>query len=507
VSLPTSGSAVAARQAEVRALRVAQEAAAQVPAYARFLRLAGYDATRLRTFADFCGLPPVDKTSYLERYPLDQRCRRGDLARAQAVTLSSGSSGHATLWPRYPDQMPGLVAALSGMFEEHFRIRERQTLMVLAQAIGPWGFGTSVASVAHYLFGPGGVRGTLVTPGLDQTELFRFVEALGPHYDQTLLVSYPAVLPGLLEAGIERGIDWPALSVGFFTSGEGIAETQRERILRYAGRDPERLEGWVAGFGASEVAGLVGYETHLCLLLRRLCTHTPALAEALFGSPVLPSLVQYNPLSHFLQLEQDEVLLTNRGAAPLVRYNTHDRGGLLTLPEVEACCRTHGYDLRAELHTRGFGPAYVRPRPFLYVFGRSNAVIVHGGKIYFDQAAHVLAQPALQASNTGNFELAVDTGADGRATLRATVELGAGIAPTEALRAVYHARFVAGLQQINGIFRALYAASGGRIAVAVDLVPFGAIAVQGPKRQRPTTAGEPQAAAPGPWPESPDPQP
>ena len=159
MSLPTSGPAVAARQAEVRALRVAQEAAAQVPAYARFLRLAGYDASRLRTFADFCGLPPVDKTSYLERYPLDQRCRRGDLARAQAVTLSSGSSGHATLWPRYPDQMPGLVAALSGMFEEHFRIRERQTLMVLAQAIGPWGFGTSVARVAQYLFGPGGVRG------------------------------------------------------------------------------------------------------------------------------------------------------------------------------------------------------------------------------------------------------------------------------------------------------------------------------------------------------------
>ena len=90
---------------------MAQEAAAQVPAYARFLRLADYDATRLRTFADFCGLPPVDKTSYLERYPLDQRCRRGDLARAQAVTLSPARratprSGPATpiryraCWPR-----------------------------------------------------------------------------------------------------------------------------------------------------------------------------------------------------------------------------------------------------------------------------------------------------------------------------------------------------------------------------------------------------------------------
>jgi hypothetical protein len=101
----------------------------------------------------------------------------------------------------------------------------------------------------------------------------------------------------------------------------------------------------------------------------------------------------------------------------------------------------------------------------------------------------------------------VDTGADGRATLRATVELAAEIAPTEALRALYHARFVAGLQHVNSIFRALYAASGGRIAVAVDLVPFGAIAVQGPKRQRVDMAGARQAVAPGEGPAPPDPEP
>ena len=40
----------ALRRAEVRALRVAQEAAAHVPAYARFLRLAGYDPAKAPEF-------------------------------------------------------------------------------------------------------------------------------------------------------------------------------------------------------------------------------------------------------------------------------------------------------------------------------------------------------------------------------------------------------------------------------------------------------------------------
>ena len=76
------------------------------------------------------------------------------------------------------------------------------------------------------------------------------------------------------------------------------------------GKDPEQLEGFVVLFASSEVAGALGYETPACLLLRRLCARTPALAQALFGSSVLPTLVQYNPVDYFLQVENGEILLT-----------------------------------------------------------------------------------------------------------------------------------------------------------------------------------------------------
>src|SRR5947199_3681699 len=128
----------APHQAETHALRVAQEAAAHVPAYARFLRLAGYDASRLRSFAEFCALPTMDKPSYLTRYSLEQRCRRGDLARAHIVTLSSGSTGQPVLWPRFPEQDAVLQDGFMTMLQEHFRIRERWTLLVVTLAMGSW---------------------------------------------------------------------------------------------------------------------------------------------------------------------------------------------------------------------------------------------------------------------------------------------------------------------------------------------------------------------------------
>jgi phenylacetate-CoA ligase len=471
-------------EAQRAALRVAQEAAARVPAYGRYLRLAGYDAGRLRTFADFCQLPAMDKTSYLMRYPLDARCLNADLARANMVTMTSGTGGPALFWPRFAEQNHQWLRGMTAMFEDHFHIRERQTLMVAALALGAWGFGASIALVGQRIFADLGIRGTMVTPGLSQEDTLRYVAQLGPHYDQTLLISYPALVPTLLEAGAQQGISWPGLNVGIFTSGEGVSEAQRERIFELIGKDPERLEGFLSGFGVTEVGGLLGHETHLCLLLRRLCARDPALTATLFGSDVMPSLNQYDPRSRFLQVEDGELLLTMSGAVPLVRYNTHDRGGLLALDEVVAACRERGYDLAAELRARGFGPAVWRARPFMYVFGRSDAIIVHGGNIYLDEVARVIEAPELRTSSTGKFELSSAAAADGRVTVHLAVELRPDAAATDVLQALYERAVLDGLQRVSARFRAVYEADRERVGVAVKLLPYGAGAGWGPKGRR-----------------------
>jgi len=481
ISLPPAR--ITARQAETRALRVAQEAAALVPAYGRFLRLAGYDANRLRSLADFAALPVMDKASYLARYPVEQRVRRGDLAHAHIVTLSSGASGSPTLWPRFPDQDAAQLAALTSVFDEHLRIRERWTLLIVNLAMGAWVAGTLVAEMGQRMFSQPGVRGTVVTPGVNQDETLRFVEQLSRHYDQTFIIGYAAPLTALLEEGQRRGIDWPALNGTLCSGSEFVSEGQRERLAQLLGKNVDRLEAFFGIFGSAEGGGALGYESHLCLLIRRLCARTPGLAQALFDSSVVPSLNQYDPLSHFLEVDHGEIVLTARGGVPIIRYNTHDRGGLLTMEDVVARCRAFGYDLRQELEKRGFGPAYFRPLPFMYAFGRSDAVALHGANVYVDQLTDVLAQPALRASNTGHFRLAGTDHPDGRATLRVEVELGASVAPSDELRALYQHSVVQGLQRVSSEFRTVYEAARGRIAVEIELLPFGSFPLTTPKHQ------------------------
>lgn len=484
-----------AREARLRALRVAQEAAAVVPAYARFLRHAGYDARRLRGVADFQALPIMDKASYLERYPLAERTRHGELTQAHLVTRSSGTAGPATYWPRLPEQDRQHVAGSRALYQEHFRILERWTLMVVAAAMGPWAFATGASLVAQRLFSEPDIRGTVVTPGQDQEATLQFVEQLGRHYDQTILMSYPGLLPALLEAGVARGIDWQALDTSALVAGEPMSEPQRERILGYLGKDPERLDGLVNVFGASEAPGIVGYETRVCLLLRRLCLRTPALGVALFGSGVLPSVNQYHPLRRYLEIADGELLLTLRGAVPLIRYNTHDRGGLLPFDDVVAVCRAHGHDLPDELRARGVSPSEVQPLPFLYVFGRSDAVILHGGNLYLDEVAHALDQSPLQAATSGSFELSTSSAADGSATVRLVVELGRGMNGAADLRERSERQVLEALLRVSPRFQAAYNASRGRARLDLKLVPFGHLQGRGPKQQRVVLANDPTADA------------
>lgn len=475
-ALALSAPPVDPRRAAVRALFVAQETATHVPAYARFLRLAGYDAARLRGTADFRALPVTDKGSYLTRYPVDQRCRQADLARMHIVTLSSGSSGAPTLWPRFPEQDRAMLQAYIAMLHEHFRIRERWTLLMVNLAMGAWVAGTLVAELGQRMFAECGIRGTVATPGLNLDDTLHFVQQLSRHYDQTIFVGYPAPIANLLEKGAQRGIAWPDLNVGVFTGGEYISEAQRERILARIGKDPDRLEGLFSIIGSSEAGGSLGYETPLCLLVRRLCARDPALTRALFDNPLVPSLTQYNPFSHFVEIQDGEILLTMRGGVPLVRFNTHDRGGVLGLEDLLARCRALGHDLPAELQARGFPPEALRGLPFLYTYGRADAVVVHGANVYSEQLREVLEQPALRAATTGEFQFGASTEPDGSAALRIEVELRAGLAPTEELRTLHETLTQRALLRLNSELRNAFEAARGSIRLEVVLRPHGSMA-------------------------------
>ena len=75
------------------AVRLFREAAARVPAYARFLRDHGVDAADVHTPAHLLMVPPTTKSCYLDAYPLRDRMWDGDPAGAAIVHASSGTTG------------------------------------------------------------------------------------------------------------------------------------------------------------------------------------------------------------------------------------------------------------------------------------------------------------------------------------------------------------------------------------------------------------------------------
>lgn len=456
------------QRAAVHALYVARETAARVPAYARFLRLAGFDPRRLRGPDDFGQLPLTDAASYLAPFAVAERCREGGLARAQALALGAGGAASPTLWPRFPEQDRALLQACGALLHEHFRLRERWTLLLLATPVGTWLGGLPLAELAPRLFADQEARGSVVTPGLAVAEALHCVRQLGRYYDQVVLAGAPATLAELLDAGARGGIDWPALHTGLLLLGEDAAETERARLLERTGRAPDALQGLCGLYSSLEAGGIVGYETIACRLVRRLCARDPALARALFGSARLPLLVQYDPFRYFLEVYEDTLVLTTRGGMPLVRYNTHDRGGLLRCEELVARCRARGIDLAAEL--RALGSAGLQPLPFVYTHGRADAVSVRGALVSAAQLRAILERPSLRLALSGRFQFQVDTISDGRTVLRVACELRPGVPPREELRRLYRYTLLRELQRGNPEFCGVYTAAAGRVELDLLLV-------------------------------------
>jgi hypothetical protein len=99
------------------ALELFRRTAATVPAYREFLREHGIDPGEVTSLDDFRRVPMTDKESYHRRYPLPARCRDGRLDGCDLVSVSSGSSGSPTIWPRtVTDEL-----AIARRFEQVFR--------------------------------------------------------------------------------------------------------------------------------------------------------------------------------------------------------------------------------------------------------------------------------------------------------------------------------------------------------------------------------------------------
>jgi phenylacetate-CoA ligase len=415
------------RIARLRAREVFLKAHAECPAYARFLQEQGFRGSRRWT-----DVPVTTKQNYVKRYAIEERCYGGRLkGRGEMIDESSGSSGMPNNWVRSAAEREDVKRLLQLNYDLMYGARPR--ILLNCFALGPWATGMNVSMSLVDV-------GVLKSLGPDAQKLENTLSTFGPTY-RYLVFGYPPFVKSFVDG---TTLDLTAYDMDLVVGGEGISERLRQYLRRY-------FRTVVSSYGASDLEINIGIETDWTIALRARCAADPALSRMLFGRDNAPMLFQFNPLDYVIEtLPSGEMAFTVcrvNGAAPKIRYNLKDEGGVIPFRELSRRLATHGID-PASLATR------IGRFPILFVYGRSDLTVAfYGAKLYpADFESTLLSNPDL-AARVRAFQMSCHEDDDANRRLRIALELAPGVSTLPVDCGRLQALFYDGLAASNQDFR------------------------------------------------------
>lgn len=345
-----------------KAWHVYETARRNTPAYQHFLEINSTPKIKLRGWdPDLTQIPVMDKESYIKKYSIEARCAHGVIPKSGVVIdESSGTSGTPNNWVRGPQERAAVKRTLQIALRSHFG--NKPIFIINAFALGPWATGMNVSMSLVDI-------SILKSTGPDIKKIENTLKFFGPSYNY-LIMGYPPFLKSLIDTA---DIEWSNFSLASVYGGEGMTEGMRD----YLGKVFKKSYG---SYGASDLEINIAAENNFTIALRQLLAKNPELAKKiLHHTGSLPMIFQYNPLDYFIETnEEGELLITlcrNNNVAPKVRYNIHDLGHVLRIPELKKILAEHNLqiqDISAE-HAE---------LPILFHYGRADmSVAFYGCKI------------------------------------------------------------------------------------------------------------------------------
>jgi phenylacetate-CoA ligase len=423
-----------------------------VPAYKAFLAEQAIDPATIQSLADFQNLPAIAKENYISRYPLANLCRNGQLSECDMIAASSGSTGNPTFWPRFFSDELQIATRFEQIFHDSFYADTKRTLTVICFTLGTWVGGMFTTNCCRYLASKG-YPITVITPGNNKAEILRVVQELGSGFDQVVLLGYPPFLKDVIDTGIARGVQWQQYHIKLVMAGEVFSEEWRSLVGERIGSQNPCYD-FASLYGTAD-AGVLGNETPLSICIRRFLAQNADAAKALFGESRLPTLVQYDPISRFFEVQDGTLLFSGNNGIPLVRYNILDTGGIVSYDAMLEFLAQWGFDPLKDNHicvapqpTRG-----IRPLPFVYVFGRSNFTVSYfGANIYPENVTVGLERSPIPEWVTGKFVLQVKEDADKNRLLSVVVELAPAVEASEDKKQAIASSILSQLLRLNSEF-------------------------------------------------------
>jgi len=377
-----------------KALATFHEAAERTPAYKKILEEKNIDPKKIKTFEDFQKkVFLTDKKNYILQSSLEDLCLE-KLDRMYTVSMSSGTSGLPCFWPRLQGQDRMIPKFMELSLIQGTEIDKKSTLLIIGLALGVYTSGEMMSYAMKELANGGKYPITVVTTGSEKESIIQVLRNLAPHYQQVILWGYPSFLREVIDEAGRNRIDFKEFNLRIGVGGEGFTKQWEDFMKEKLGlsqKDPTRV---MIVFGES-AGGVIGISSPFTNLIRELASQDTALFRDLFGEArgtyLLPMLVEFNPLAVFIEEVKGELVLTKKAAIPIIRYNLHDIGGVISHKKALEILKAHKYNPFDLLKKWNIGEEKIWTQPMFYVFGRSdNVVSVDGANVYPESLEEII---------------------------------------------------------------------------------------------------------------------
>ncbi len=410
----------------VFAKRAYYRAKALVPAYQKFT-----------SFSSANEIPETDKENYVKKFSIEERCLHGKIPSSQvSIDESSGSTGLPYNWVRtYKERKQSHVTI------RHFTqycFGQKVQIVINAFSLGSWatGMNMGVALERDYI-----VKNT----GPDVDKILHTMTFFGANHNY-LILGYPPFVKYLIDMAQIQGFALKDFNICALVGGEGMSEELRDYLLQH-------FKLVYSGYGATDIEIGVGGETPLSVAIRRLARDNPDVKAHLFANDSrLPMLFQYNPLMHYIEVNDNgELIFTiNRLSrlSPRIRYNLHDEGGVMRFDDMVQKLAEIGIDVA----TLTDDPNPHIKLPFVWIQGRKDFTIsIMGANIYPEDVEKIVYSQSELAKITRSFCQAVEE--NGQGEVRPAFYFEVSIPPSLALQSKYQEAIVSGLLSFNKDFK------------------------------------------------------
>lgn len=359
-----------AKVKEETMLSLFHAAAKRVPAYKDFLKKQKINPEKIQAFKDFSYVPPISKFNYIRAYPYKELFWDGNISKPQTIHSTSGSTGETTYFQReFKFDLRREV-----VFENFLRANKLTitgpTLFIITFGMGVWSAGLGIYTGAYLAVNFNNFPVSIVSPGVNKTEVLKILKSLAPNFKQVIFAGYPPFIKDVLDQAADEGIKIKKMKLRFIFTGEAFTEEFRDYLSDRVGTENIFLDT-MNTYGTSEL-GATAVETPLTIFARRLAYNNRNIFKGLFGNIVkTPTIAQNIPYFVNFDCVDEELFFTGDSSIPLVRYKSGDNGGIMSYGKLKEILADSGVNLDKQTKKLGIFQ-HIHKVPLVYVYERKN---------------------------------------------------------------------------------------------------------------------------------------